>query len=124
MKKFLAASLFLGLVGCTSTPSPEVMADPKPTNTDQKAVAAIRSVLKDPFSVREFKVGEVYRAGSSAYYPNAWNVCVSFYAKNGYGAYDKGFYRIYFKNRQVVDVMGGTSVEVKADCGQMRSVKY
>lgn len=124
MKKILVVGLVLGLVGCTSASAVDVAKDPKPSAADQKATAAMRSILKDPFSVRDFRVSEPYRAGSSAYYPNAWNVCVSLYAKNGFGAYDRGFYRVYFKNGQVVDAMGGTNVEVKADCGPMRAVRF
>jgi hypothetical protein len=121
MKTFLLSCFVVALAVPSISSAAE---DRKPTGTDAKATAAIRRVLKDPFSVREFSLGSPHRATNNFIYPNAWNVCASFYAKNSYGAYNRGAYRVFFKNNQVVDVKGGSDVTIKADCGPMRSLKF
>ncbi|MBD9544255.1 hypothetical protein IB276_32950 [Ensifer sp. ENS04] len=124
MRKVLVVGLVLGLVGCTSTPSKETMADPKPTGTDAKAAAALRGILKDPFSVREFRLSNAFRAPANHYYPGKWAVCARFYAKNGFGAYDKGSYIVYFRDGEVLEVMGGVGyVSPAPECEPLHAAK-
>jgi hypothetical protein len=121
MKRLLIAGL-IGLAGCTST---SVAAnDPQPTNTDAKAIAAIRAVLKDPSSIQGLQLGNPTRATTNRIYPNAWNVCATFGARNSFGGMTRGAYRVFFKDNKVVDVKGGPDATIKADCGPLRAVSF
>ncbi|HWT62975.1 MAG TPA: hypothetical protein VN150_10360 [Ochrobactrum sp.] len=126
LKKIAACLIMAGFfAGCTTAgPSKEVAADPKPIGVDQKVVQTIKTSMKDPFSVREVKVGMPFRAVNNFAHPHAWAVCTTLYAKNSYGAYNQGTYLVFFKNNQVIDMLGGTQTPVYAECGNMHSVAY
>jgi len=122
MKRLLVLGL-IALTGCTST-SNVVANDPQPTGTDAKAIVAIRAVLKDPSSLQALQLSQPRRATHNVIYPNAWNVCATFSARNSFGGYTRGAYRLFFRNNQVIDVKGGSGATIKDDCGPLRTVSY
>ncbi|MBC2806545.1 hypothetical protein C3Y94_025685 [Rhizobium ruizarguesonis] len=119
----LALTIALAAAGCTSVSSTAVTSDPQPTNTDQKALAVIKGALKDPYSVRDIRLGHPHRAVDNFAYPNAWAVCATFNAKNSFGGYAPGAYLVFFKNNQAIDIKGGPTVSVYPECGPLHPVK-
>ncbi len=99
-------------------------AEPPPTGTDRKVADIIRKSAKDPWSVRELKVGKPHQAVDNFSYPRHWAVCTTFYAKNSYGAYSEGFYLVFFKDNRVIDALGGPGVSPYPECGPLHPVKY
>lgn len=99
-------------------------AEPPPTGTDKKVADIIRKSAKDPWSVRELRAGKPYFSLTNFSYRNHWAVCTTFFAKNSFGGYNQGSYLVFFKNNQVIDVLGGTDVGVRPECGPLHPVKY
>jgi len=125
VKKYIISIIAaLAVAGCTSVDNAAVASDPMPTNTDAKAVAAIKVALKDPFSVRDLKIGRPFRAVNNYGHPNAWAVCSTFFAKNSFGAYNQGLYMIYFEKDRVIDLTGGPGIAIYPECGTLHPVAY
>ncbi len=123
MKRLIWAGALAVLSGCLST-STIAANDPQPTGSDAKAVAAIRSVLKDPSSVRDFRIGRPHRAVNNFIHPNSWAVCASFAARNSLGGYTRGNYLVFFQNNRPIDVKGGSDVTSYPECGPLRAVPF
>ena len=100
MKKLLALLLIFGIVGCAST-SPQQTADhgPSPINYKSAIDIYLDSKLKDPRSLRDFKILTEPKKGFVNYgafetgptgqrFSNAmWYVCIEYRATNILGVY-------------------------------------
>lgn len=90
----LCAAL-IGLAGCASVPTGQVLqeAGPRPTRAQAEAVirAHLGRALRDPESLRDFALlsGPDLVTGTNAgmNYEKAWLFCVEYNAKNAYGGY-------------------------------------
>lgn len=61
----------------------------KPTNAEKQIREYLRQSLRDPDSLKQFKVSEPYnsKCNSMGHYLNRWVVPFEYNAKNGYGGY-------------------------------------
>lgn len=93
--------LLLLTTGCAHA-SPPIEIGPMPSNYDQLARDWLQQNLKDPDSLKLRSIGAPVKT------ENGWLVCVTYAAKNSYGAYN-GFktHPFYLRNGAVFDVADG-----------------
>lgn len=112
MKKLLT-SLFASclLVSCVSGPSISQLERNKenldygayPTNWKLFVEVYLEGNLKDPFSVRNITIYPPKKTIKYLYGENfvGYEILFTYYAKNGYGAYNKGYGAVYARDNHI-----------------------
>ena len=116
MRTLAAIAACLALLGCASPASGPINPGPYPNNYEKIVQNWLRASLKDPYSVRDLRierpVADRFFVGLlNGGYVDAYQTCVTYNAKNSYGAY-VGIrdYRFLLKNGAVLNGPAGEFV--------------
>ncbi len=118
MLRFLMVlAAVLALIGCRNTPSDPALqtAGPAPSDPEASVQLWMASNLKDPYSVKDFRISEPRRGSIWTGTLNqgavpTWYVCTVFNAKNSFGAYGGlKIYAMFIRNDFVVMSLQDTS---------------